>query len=779
MKKIDLCNLSWKAFYVENERYVADGEVCDLETLTARAYPQIAVQVPGNFHRDLAAAGKAEEPYYGTNAQKDPCMYQQLFYYTSFDLNDALSSPNLVFEGIDTVADIYLNGKHIGTVDNMFIRHSFCVKDSLVIGRNQLLVHIRPAAIEARKFPIVLNDGAFAYNYASLHLRKAAHSFGWDIAPRLLSGGIWRPVYLEEGKQEGITQFYCYTIGLNAQDKTAELCFLYETQVLADDISRYSLHIRGRCRDSCFEKVQKLWHNSGKLRLPVQNVYFWYPRNYGQPDMYDITVTLYKDGLAIDTYTCCTGIRTVALERSSVTDENGSGEFCFLVNGQRIFAMGTNWVPVDALHATDHQRIPDILPMLSDLGCNIIRMWGGGIYEDDLVYDYCDENGIMIWQDFMMGCAVYPQDEDFCKQLKKEAISVIKRLRHHPSIVLWAGDNECDTASLSWFDMRRDPNRNILTRKVLAEALRLHDFTRPYLPSSPYIDEIAYAENTDRIPEDHLWGPRDYFKGSFYAGAVSHFVSEIGYHGCPSPESLTRFIPNQQLWNVTDADGWKGIENNDAWLAHATAMENDLYAPYTYRLRLMADQVTTLFGSSVPCTLEDFAKASQISQAEADKYFIEKSRIGKWRRTGIIWWNLIDGWPQISDAVVDYYYTKKLAYSYIKRAQKPVCLMADQSEAGTVLFGINDLQESRKVSYKVTDYRTGTLLTHGQSVLEPNSSRELAVFAPAENARWLIMEWNCQDEDNSNHFIEDISSIDYQLYMAFLHSQGYAAFEGF
>lgn len=174
-----------------------------------------------------------------------------------------------------------------------------------------------------------------------------------------------------------------------------------------------------------------------------------------------------------------------------------------------------------------------ILPMLADIGCNTVRCWGGNVYENEKFYDFCDRNGIMVWQDFAMACAVYPQDDEFAKAIGEEAETIIKALRHHPSIVLWAGDNECDAAH-AWNSHPTDPNENILTRKILPEKVRAHSTFTPYLPSSPYIDEEAYKSGKP-TSEDHLWGPRDYFKGDYYKNTVCHFASETGYHGCPSP----------------------------------------------------------------------------------------------------------------------------------------------------------------------------------------------------------------------------------------------------
>jgi beta-mannosidase len=326
---------------------------------------------------------------------------------------------------------------------------------------------------------------------------------------------------------------------------------------------------------------------------------------------------------------------------------------------------------------------------------------------------------------------------------------------------------------------KRNPNSNVLSRVVIPKALHIHDYTRPYLPSSPFIDNEAY-ESGGNTSEDHLWGPRDYFKGRFYGESVCHFASETGYHACPSPESVKRFIPKEYLFTSKDSKTFEGIEN-PMWLYHSSCPDIGEDAPWTYRIRLMSDQVTTLFGHTVPNNLSDFAKASQISQAEAKKYFIERFRISKWRRTGIIWWNLIDGWPQFSDAIVDYYGVKKLAYHYVTRSQMPLCLMFDEPKDGKItLYAVNDKQKDTGILYTVKDVATGEILLDGSGVACANASVALAdLEISAEEKRFLLIEWKSDEGNFSNHYTTNIIDINYPEYLSYIRSSGYEKFEGF
>ncbi|MBE6953074.1 MAG: glycoside hydrolase family 2 [Ruminococcaceae bacterium] len=773
-EKQSLDGSDWKLAYAPHSRVCVDGaeDAGTIAAVKALGYPTVDAVVPGNFELDLLRAGEIEDPFFGTNPiklQRLECLH--LFYYRRFDTDFCSAADvTLELEGVDTFADVWLNGEKIAALDNMLIAHSLSVGGKLRNGGNELLVHISPATIAARRYEAEPGAAAFSYNHASLYVRKAPASYGWDIAPRFVSGGLWRSVSLVARPKERIKDVFCYTKWADAQTARAGVAVWYAVETDADLLDDLTVEVEGICGENRFGGQSRLWHTSGELQFGVSDCRLWWPRNYGAADLYDVTVTLRRGETVLDRTLVRMGIRTVALDRTGTTDTAGNGEFCFRVNGRRIFALGTNWVPVDAFHSRDRERLPQILPMLSDLGCNMVRCWGGNVYEDDLFFEYCDENGIMVWQDFAMGCAVYPQDEAFLARFAAEAEAVVRRLRNHASLSLWAGDNECDMA-YAW-NGRGDPNNNRITREVIPRVLDRLDFTRPYLPSSPYVDAEAYASGAP-TSEDHLWGPRDYFKGPYYTSSVCHFASETGYHGCPSVASLEKFISADQLWPWSTDD--REVDAKPDWLAHAASPELNHNGNYAYRIRLMADQVKTLFGST-PATLADFSAASQISQAEAKKFFIERFRIGKWRRTGILWWNLIDGWPQISDAVVDYYYDKKLAYDYIKRSQQPLCLMFDEPDAAgeITLVAVNDLQKDCAISYRVSDALSGETIAAGETVAAANTSAAVCkVPTEAGEQRFYRIEWTSDGTRGDNHFMTGLKGIDLASYRQALQNCGF------
>ncbi len=742
-ERIDLGGAWWFAI---SDRRVDIGPP-SVDAFRAAGLTPYPATVPGNLELDLLANGLIDEPFHGMNIV-GLRRYEHVwaYYLHTFDVPDRPgTTPYLVFEGIDCFADILLNGRLVHRSDNMLIEQHIPVDGALLPGEsNTLCVVIEPAVDRARSSGHAYPPGLTAdpSGYEALYVRKAPHMYGWDIMPRAVSAGLWRPVSLRFLPEERLDRAWLLTEQLTADHRSARLALQYRA-VIGRDPGEYEIVVRGACGSSRFADRAPLLFDAGRMRFGVSDPVLWWPRGRGEPNLYDVTVTLLRQGRPVDELTLTHGIRTIELERSSVTTPDGDGEFCFRVNGERVFVLGTNWVPLDAYHSRDRTRVPRVLDLVDDLGCNMIRCWGGNVYEDDAFFDLCDRKGILVWQDFAMACAVYPQDEDFRRRLGDEICATVRRLRQHPCLALWVGDNECDETWV-WKDLRRDPNGNVLTREVIPRVLAEEDPSRPYLPSSPYVDPVAFRSRERWLPEDHLWGPRGYYKGAFYIDAVCHFASEVGYLGCPAPESLARYLSPEKIWPPID---------NEEWLLHSTAPLPgvDLHA---YRVDLMASQVRALFGD-VPDTLTDFAFASQVAQAEALKFFIERFRSTKWRRTGIIWWNVIDGWPQMSDAIVDYYFTKKRAYDVVKRSQEPLCLvLREPADAAQELVACNDTRADLPVSFSVRDVETGTVVAEGTGLAAADAVTSLgSIEGPAGSARMLLIEWTAPTGPGRNHYL--------------------------
>ncbi|MBO5270863.1 MAG: hypothetical protein J6B77_08760, partial [Clostridia bacterium] len=439
--------------------------------------------VPGNFELDLVREGMLDDPYYGENILKlQKLEHLHLWYFTTFSAEERENTEiSLCFEGIDTASEIYLDGVLLGKTENMLIPHAFPLNE-LSAGEHQLVVHIIPAAVYARNFDLPLSLQAQLFNMDSLVLRKAPYMYGWDIVPRALSAGLWRPVRLVYRPKDRIAELYLSTYEVNTvstEEKPtfAKLRLFLRVESDADLLTDFTFRIDGKCGESEFHKTGKIWGTTAFTSFKVDNAKFWMPKNYGEPNLYDVRVTLLCGDTVCDTCDMRFGIRIVELDRTSLAGE--AGEFCFRINGCKIFVNGTNWVPTDAFPSQHDRYLARDLAMLDDIGCNMVRWWGGNVYPTEEFYDFCDEHGILIWQDFAMACGIYPNDARMMRLIREEATVIVRKFRNHAALALWSGDNECDETTY-YRQMKvngrkivpTDPNDNRLTREVLAEVIR-------------------------------------------------------------------------------------------------------------------------------------------------------------------------------------------------------------------------------------------------------------------------------------------------------------------
>ena len=712
----------------------------------------LSANVPGCVQLDLSREGYLPaDLFYAENIKKaEKYEEYEWWYETSFECPRVKNNVYLVFEGVDCIAEYYLNGEIIGESENALISHEFRIDRFLNEGENRLSVHILSPMKYAREqdYP---TRSLLSIDPDGSYLRKPPHSFGWDIMPRAVTSGLWRGVSLEVRDEIYFSQVYAVTRG-------GESNLFYTLESDRDDLSGVEIELDCACGESSVKTrfiAHKRW---GVSNFYIENPKLWYPYGYGEANIYDGKVRIYDRGELVHERAISFGVREVVLDRRDPEGED-SGQFRFLINGVEVMCRGSNWVPLDAFHCRDAERYDRALALVKDIGCNILRCWGGNVYEDHAFFDFCDRNGIMVWQDFAMACAQYPETEEFISKLRAEVTSVVRKLRQHPSIVLWAGDNEVDACFPQY-----DPNDNYLTRHVIPACIRDNDLDRPYLPSSPYISERMYREgNRSQIQgsllvEDHLWGPRDYFKSDFYRTNRAHFVSETGYHGCPSLESIKKFISPERVWPYKD---------NPEWILHSTDQKGN-----DSRVMLMEKQVRVLFGD-VPTEPEDYILASQISQAEAKKYFIERMRVSRPDKTGIIWWNLLDGWPQMSDAVVDYYFDKKLAYSYIKRSQAVFTVAAAEPvESYLPIFACNDSLKEKNGHLVVRDADRESVVYEGDFIAGANASTELVRLKTDTLGRMIILEWS-GDESGFNHYLLLTPPISLDWYRGIMERYGF------
>jgi len=771
----------WQLNAFPEGRYVIE-QPGDLDHLDLSPIP---ARVPGNVEIDLLNAGLIPEPFWSTNFQElRKFETYEWWYRRKFNFKRRSDQENyqLVLAGLDTFGTVWVNGKKIGQPQNMLIEHNFIVHN-LMEGENQIDIRIQSALNHSRFHQYEPSMMSWENREEGLFVRKAPHVWGWDIMPRIVSAGIWRSIWIEAIPDIGFEQLYFWTAELNTPNVVLGMWFQFKTT--DSNLNGYNLDVYGICEDHEFKCSWPVEFTTGRCLIPIQDARLWWPKGYGLPNIYKVRVQLRRDGEVLDQKVETIGIRKVEVLRSekvnthwkvkptdqfpcqidspTVTDS----QFIVKINHLPIMVKGTNWVPLDAFHSRDASRLERGLALANDLGCNMIRCWGGNVYEDTSFFAACDRYGMMVWQDFAFACCRYPQTEAFFEMVRSEAEVIVGKLRNHPSLVLWCGDNEIDMTYLS---DGLSPESNRINREVLPQVLHRLDPYRAYIPSSPHISPMAFCDDNPwtAIPEQHLWGPRGYYKNPFYSDHTAHFIGEIGYHGCPQVTSIQSFISQEKLWPFPTSEATK-LSGNDEWQAHAVyhwqhqGITRD-------RIQLMANQVGELFGE-IPGNLLDFVIASQICQAEAFKYFIESTRQRKWHTSGILWWNLIDGWPQFSDAVVDYYFAKKLAYHYIRRVQQPVCVILGEPGPGKSLpiLVSNDSNRPVKGSYQVWDADTGVVASEGFFEVPANQNWQFdRVRTFASEQRLYLIQWNVDGKSFGNHYMVGNPPIQLEQYRDWL-----------
>ena len=634
----------------------------------------------------------------------------------------------LRFGSVDTRAEYFLNGACLGRTENMFVPAEFDVTGRLV-ATNSLAVLIKSPLRDPQNLLGTLGRTRVGGTDVE-GIRKAQHSFGWDIMPRLVSCGIVKSVSLETLPETRFGDMHWMVMSVNATNRSARV--VADCQILAPwrflhkSRLRLTLSRNGRVVSSVEHPVRCL---QTRDIVELSDVDLWWPRDAGEPALYDAKAELLDEsGELLAEKARRIGIRTVELEHADYEDEANPGTFRFVVNGVPLYMHGCDVTPMDALHSRDRVHRRKCLDMLVDLNCNMVRIWGGGVYEDDEYYDFCDENGILVWQDFMFANVEPEQNDAFAKAVYEEAKYQVVRLRGHPCLALWCGNNELDrSVAGSWGRLAPDPAKERISRELLPRVLRDFDPLTPYIPSSPWWTP-AVAAGKAGLSQDHLWGPRRLsFRGDYWCKSKVTFVSEMGCHGCPGVDALRRMMTPGCVEPWPDASD--KTKFNMEWNCKAVCAYPEQCPMPQYgdgRNALMTMQTANMFGRT-PDHVEEFSACSQMYQAAALKYWIELFRSRKGRTWGLLWWNLRDGWPIVSDGVVDYWYGKKAAYEAVKSVQQPQ--LATVVEGGR-LAAVNDRLYAVRGRVTVTDVESGSVLYDAETELAANSARTLASALP-------------------------------------------------
>lgn len=624
--------------------------------------------VPGTVHTDLFNNKIIPDPFYGDNEKNIQWIEDKdWIYQTSFKLSpDELSHENinLIFNGLDTYAKVWLNGNEILNADNMFRTWKSDVKKLLRPGKNELKIYFTSASATGKKLastlPYTLPEKERVF------VRKAQYQFGWDWGPRFVTAGIWKPVVLEMWNQVKIenTKF-----SQKLTKDRAEISFL--TELTATQAGTFTLNINKKK-----QKVElKDGKNTIKTHYTIKNPKLWYPNGFGTPELYPISISLEKGKTKLDGKNLNIGLRTIELVQEQ--DKEGKS-FYFKVNGIPVYAKGANVIPPhEFVPSTDKNLYKKWMSEAKFANMNMLRIWGGGIYADDEFYDEADKNGILIWQDFMFACAMYPGDEHFINNVKKEVADQANRLQNHASLAIWCGNNENDEGWHNWgwqkqlgyskTDSAKIWNDYVKTfRKAIPETLDSVSAQKPiYWQSSPsngWGRDIAYKEG-DVHYWGVWWGMEPFEK---YREKTGRFVSEYGFQGMPSISTIKTFTENLSFND-------SGIKNHQK---HATGYE-------TIRTYMERDY-------KVPEKFEDFTYISQLLQARGLKAAVEAHRQQKPYNMGTLYWQFNDVWPVTSWSSLDYYGTRKAAHYEARRLFRPVYFSVDDNAKDTYRILLNN-----------------------------------------------------------------------------------------
>lgn len=640
----------------------------------------LPAQVPGCVHTDLLNAEKIPNPFAGDNEKDLQWIGKTAWEYRmSFDVKKEWLDHDriqLEFDGLDTYADVFLNGQSIIRADNMFRKWAKDVKSSLNQGKNQLLIRFRSPIHEvlpimekmAYRLPASNDQG----EKTSPHTRKAPYHFGWDWGPRYVTCGIWKPVRLEMWNDARIED-------VHIKQKVARDRADLNLSVSISSVNSGKMVLIVESPDQEFKTVRKSvqllkGENTAAVDVSIPNPVLWWPNGMGGQPLYDVRIRLKKDGNDIDSATKRIGIRTLELKQEP--DQWGKS-FTFVVNGIPIFAKGGNWIPADSFTPrVSDDKYRHLLESFQDANMNMVRVWGGGIYESDIFYDLCDEMGLLVWQDFMFACSMYPGHPRFLLNVRREAEEQVRRLRHHPSIALWCGNNEIETAWHHWGWQDRNPpsvwnDYESIFHELLPEVVQLQDPERTYWPSSPSSNGEADA-GSQEIGDVHYW---NVWHGAApfedYETHFPRFNSEFGFQSFPLIETVRTYASSED----------ENIES-DVMKAHQKHPRgNELIREYM------------LLKFPEPKDFESFLIVSQILQAEGIRVGAEHLRRIMPQCMGSLYWQLNDCWPVASWSSIDYFGRWKALHYFARHFYANLLISPNEVDDGIDVFVVSDLRE--------------------------------------------------------------------------------------
>ncbi len=685
--------------------------------LGASAGKEIPARIPGCVHLDLTRAGLIEDPFRSDKERAVRWVDETAWTYTcrfrtgsEFEAESGVRR-QLVFEGLDTFAEIVLDGNRLGATENMFHPHRFDLPDGFGAGEHTLDVHFDSPLSSVDEIVQRRGPAPDSFGWHRGWARKAGYSYGWDWGPELPGAGIFRPVYLQAWSGGRIAWFRP-TFSGDAHRGQLTVHLVYEIERPGP----WALDVELRHDSRKLAATEQLELGPGvhacDLRIDIAKPRLWWPHGEGEPALHPLILRLSSGGETVHEVEERIGLRTI--EWVEVPDQWGKS-FFVRVNGREIFAKGANWIPADNfLPRVTPEKYQRLLDFAVQANMNMLRVWGGGIYEDPCFYRLADERGLMVWQDFMYACSLYPDDPGFRENALDEARWVIASLARHPSIVLWCGNNEIERDAVEFQQRFGTP---YLGKTLWYEQLpRLLKEMAPdafYIPSSPVGGETA---NDPAEGDRHVWsvwsGWRD---ADEYRCEEGRFISEFGFQAPANAATWREVLEPEELDRVSDVFKWHNKQIDGPEL-----IEHFLTKHHT-----------------APATFEEFVHKSQDVQARALAVALEHWRSRRPRTMGTLIWQLNDCWPVTSWSLIDSQLRPKASWYRVVRAYRRRSLvLIPEGEVVRVML-LNDSQEAWKAALLVAVHDLSSGVVRQEKIKVSAEGVSATTVAELPKAEWL------------------------------------------
>ena len=647
-----------------------------------KKYPAI---VPGTIHTDLLANQLIEDPFYADNELGlqwiSDCDWE---YETTVHLPKSFETKNpvyIVFEGLDTIADVYVNDVLAGKAFNMFRTYRFDIGSFLRGGKNSIRVAFTSPVLYAKTEESIYGKLPVALRSERIYIRKAQYSFGWDWGPEFITSGIWKNVYIEYVKSVVIESIHSETKSATEQRAEVNLRTNFSQTLTKEYSVQVNLSYKGeRVYSNTFENITSA---SVDYALVIENPKLWNLAGSGEQHLYDLEVTLLKNYEPVDVSHKRIGIRTIQLEL--VNDDKKT--FRFIINGKPIYVKGANWIPAHSfLPEVDEKTYRRLITNAKNANMNMLRVWGGGIYENDIFYDLCDELGLLVWQDFMFACAAYPEHEEFLTNVMEEVTQNVSRLSSHPSLAIWCGNNENEW---NWFKEQNQsytemPGHAIFS-SVIPGIVSKIDPLRSYWVSTPFgDDDDPNSFTSGNTHQWNIWSMWTDYKKVTYDQSL--FVSEFGFQGPANRRTLELSIPKKD----------RSIQSR-LFEFHNKQVDGNQRI-----VRFLAEHLP------LKTSWKDFLYLAQLNQGFALQTCLEHWRFSSGRTNGSIIWQLNDCWPVTSWSLIDSEETPKLAYHFVKNTFAPVALSFRENGEECSLMCVNETQQIKKVKLELVLIHPGS-----------------------------------------------------------------------